>query len=244
MRSARGAPAAIFGRRGGARRSSQGFVPGRSGPIMAAMPTGEAELGLERRAVVPQSRRKGPAPRRGCCGALPTSFCRPSASLADARREPRASLRDLLRQDRFHRASALRAARDPASFRDGREAAVGSGHRLAPSLRPRAAAAHYSDAMRELVQSFKYRDRHEGLALFARWLAKAGAELLADADLIVPVPLHTRRLWRRRFEPIRHGALGALPRPRRLLHADAGAATEPAGTATSAAAMSPGLPGR
>jgi ComF family protein len=37
------------------------------------------------------------------------------------------------------------------------------------------------------------------LALFARWLAKAGAELLADADLIVPVPLHTRRLWRRRF---------------------------------------------
>ena len=53
--------------------------------------------------------------------------------------------------------------------------------------------------MRELVQSFKYRDRHEGLALFARWLAKAGAELLADADLIVPVPLHTRRLWRRRF---------------------------------------------
>ena len=37
------------------------------------------------------------------------------------------------------------------------------------------------------------------MAPFARSLAKAGAELLADADLIVPVPLHTRRLWRRRF---------------------------------------------
>lgn len=37
--------------------------------------------------------------------------------------------------------------------------------------------------MRELIQSFKYRDRHEGLPLFARWLKKAGAELLADADL-------------------------------------------------------------
>ncbi|MBK5197824.1 MAG: ComF family protein [Methyloceanibacter sp.] len=61
------------------------------------------------------------------------------------------------------------------------------------------AAARYSSTMRELVQSFKYRDRHEGLPLFARWLLKAGAELLADADLIVPVPLYRSRLWWRRF---------------------------------------------
>ncbi|HEV7464286.1 MAG TPA: hypothetical protein VGN85_10360, partial [Methyloceanibacter sp.] len=61
------------------------------------------------------------------------------------------------------------------------------------------AAARYSATMRELVQSFKYHDRHEGLPLFARWLVKAGAELLADADLIVPVPLYSSRLWWRRF---------------------------------------------
>jgi len=61
------------------------------------------------------------------------------------------------------------------------------------------AAARYSDTMRELIQSFKYRDRHEGLPLFARWLKTAGAELLADADLILPVPLYPTRLWRRRF---------------------------------------------
>ena len=61
------------------------------------------------------------------------------------------------------------------------------------------AAARYSDTMRELIQSFKYRDRQEGLPLFARWLAKTGAELLADADLIVPVPLYPSRLWWRRF---------------------------------------------
>jgi predicted amidophosphoribosyltransferase len=46
------------------------------------------------------------------------------------------------------------------------------------------AAARYSATMRELIQSFKYRDRHEGLPLFGLWLKKAGAELLADADLI------------------------------------------------------------
>ena len=53
--------------------------------------------------------------------------------------------------------------------------------------------------MRELIQSFKYRDRHEGLPLFGLWLKKAGAELLADADLIVPVLLYRSRLWWRRF---------------------------------------------
>jgi ComF family protein len=37
------------------------------------------------------------------------------------------------------------------------------------------------------------------LALFARWLRQAGAELLKDADLIVPVPLYPARLWWRRF---------------------------------------------
>jgi ComF family protein len=61
------------------------------------------------------------------------------------------------------------------------------------------AAALYASTMRDLIQSFKYRDRHDGLPLFARWLAGAGAELLADADLLVPVPLYRSRLWSRRF---------------------------------------------
>lgn len=34
---------------------------------------------------------------------------------------------------------------------------------------------------------------------FGRWLARAGADLVADADWIAPVPLHPLRLWRRRF---------------------------------------------
>jgi predicted amidophosphoribosyltransferase len=50
------------------------------------------------------------------------------------------------------------------------------------------AAARYSSTMRDLIQSFKYGDRREGLPLFGRRMAAAGAELLADADAIVPVP--------------------------------------------------------
>jgi ComF family protein len=31
------------------------------------------------------------------------------------------------------------------------------------------------------------------------WMVRAGKELLAEADVLVPVPLHWRRLWARRF---------------------------------------------
>ena len=59
--------------------------------------------------------------------------------------------------------------------------------------------ARYTGSMRDLIQSFKYRDRHEGLPMFGRWLVRAGADILTDAELIVPVPLYPSRLWTRRF---------------------------------------------
>ncbi len=72
--------------------------------------------------------------------------------------------------------------------------------RAAPPAYDRArAVACYNDVMRELVHALKFRDRHEGLALFARWMQRAGAELLQDADMLVPVPLYRVRLWARRF---------------------------------------------
>src|SRR5262249_54505593 len=48
--------------------------------------------------------------------------------------------------------------------------------RAKPPVYDRArAAARYSATMRELIQSFKYRDRHEGLPLLGLWLKKAGS---------------------------------------------------------------------
>jgi ComF family protein len=61
------------------------------------------------------------------------------------------------------------------------------------------AVAQYDGVMRRLVHDFKYRDRHDARRLFGRWLAEAGAELVADADVIVPVPLARLRLLSRRF---------------------------------------------
>lgn len=61
------------------------------------------------------------------------------------------------------------------------------------------AAAVFGGVVRELIHGFKYGDRHEGRRLLARWMKGAGQELLADADLIVPVPLTRWRLARRQF---------------------------------------------
>ncbi len=69
-----------------------------------------------------------------------------------------------------------------------------------PPLYDRARApCAYSGIARELIHAFKYGDRHEMLALFVRWMSTAGRDLLHDADLLVPVPLHPMRLLRRRF---------------------------------------------
>ena len=46
---------------------------------------------------------------------------------------------------------------------------------------------------------FKRGGRLDGVPVFARWMAQAGEELLADADLILPVPLHRWRLLPRGF---------------------------------------------
>jgi ComF family protein len=61
------------------------------------------------------------------------------------------------------------------------------------------AALTYDDASRELILRFKHADRIDGAATFAGWMARAGADLVASADLIAPVPLHWWRLVRRRY---------------------------------------------
>lgn len=61
------------------------------------------------------------------------------------------------------------------------------------------AAFSYDHASRGLILALKHGDRSEGVDAYAHWLARAGRELLKDADLIVPVPLHWTRLLIRRY---------------------------------------------
>lgn len=61
------------------------------------------------------------------------------------------------------------------------------------------AACLYDEASRELILQFKHADRIDLAPLFSAWLARAAPDLLAEADLILPVPLHPGRLFRRRY---------------------------------------------
>src|SRR5438309_5770889 len=61
------------------------------------------------------------------------------------------------------------------------------------------AAVRYDDVARALVHSLKYGDRLDLAPAMGRWMARAGHELTDGADALVPVPLHWRRLWTRRF---------------------------------------------
>jgi len=61
------------------------------------------------------------------------------------------------------------------------------------------AVAEYDGTASLLVHRLKYNDRMELARALGAMMARAGAELLADADVIVPVPLHRWRLWWRRF---------------------------------------------
>ena len=61
------------------------------------------------------------------------------------------------------------------------------------------AVARYDGLMRHLIHDFKFRDNHNARYLFGRWLCQADAQLIADADAIVPVPVARVRLLSRRF---------------------------------------------
>lgn len=65
--------------------------------------------------------------------------------------------------------------------------------------RARAVAVYDEGPGRLLIHRLKYYDRMDVAGPMGRWMARAGGELLADADALAPVPLHRWRLAGRRF---------------------------------------------
>lgn len=61
------------------------------------------------------------------------------------------------------------------------------------------AVLHYAGNGRKLVLGLKHADRAEIARAAGPWMARAAADILTDTPLIVPIPLHWRRLAERRF---------------------------------------------
>jgi ComF family protein len=77
-----------------------------------------------------------------------------------------------------------------------------------PAYQRARAAVRYDDVARTLVHALKYQDRTDLAPAMGRWMARAGCELLEEADALVPVPLHWRRAWSRRYN--QSGALARV----------------------------------
>jgi len=85
------------------------------------------------------------------------------------------------------------------------------------------AAVKFGGVAQDLVHGLKYGDRLDLARPMARLMQRAGSDLLGDADMLLPVPLHAYRLWRRRFNQaavLAHRLSAATARPCRtdLLH--------------------------
>jgi ComF family protein len=83
-------------------------------------------------------------------------------------------------------------------------------------IRAARAIGWYEGALRDVLHALKYEGRRSVAPRLARMMAAHGADVLRDADFVVPVPLHRRRQRERGFNQAEDLARGlGLP----LLHA-------------------------
>ncbi|HUF56093.1 MAG TPA: ComF family protein [Thermohalobaculum sp.] len=100
----------------------------------------------------------------------------------------------------LHAGPGCRACgRDVAGLAPGEGFVCDDCVRRPPPWTAGAAVFAYEGTGRRLVLALKHGDRLDSVPMLARWMRRAGAPLVAEAELIVPVPLHWTRLVRRRF---------------------------------------------
>ncbi|WP_370676691.1 ComF family protein [Pleomorphomonas sp. PLEO] len=91
-----------------------------------------------------------------------------------------------------------------------------------PAFARARSAVSYEGPVPDLVHALKYADRTDLAPMLGAWMARAAHELVPDADMLIPVPLHWGRLASRRFNQaalLAHqvGRLTGLPVAARLL---------------------------
>ena len=87
----------------------------------------------------------------------------------------------------------------PFPYDMGAQALCGECIRMEPQFSMARAVCRYDATSSRLVTGLKYADKTQLVGTYGAWMARAGAELLAQAEVIVPVPLHRWRLLTRRY---------------------------------------------
>lgn len=57
----------------------------------------------------------------------------------------------------------------------------------------------YNAKARSMILALKRHDRHDLIAPFAHWMLRRGADIFPPSPVLIPIPLHWQRQWRRRF---------------------------------------------
>jgi ComF family protein len=87
----------------------------------------------------------------------------------------------------------------PFAYDEGEGALSPAAVAAPPSWNKGRAAVAFDEASKHLVHLLKYQDTQEAGHAMARMMAGAGRSIAAESDILIPVPLHKRRLWQRRF---------------------------------------------
>lgn len=70
---------------------------------------------------------------------------------------------------------------------------------VAPAWSRTRAAFVYDDWSRQLILPLKYADRTDNARILAREMWRAGQDMIRDAAFLVPVPIHRKKIWQRRY---------------------------------------------
>lgn len=87
----------------------------------------------------------------------------------------------------------------PFAYDEGEGALSPAAMAKPPAWDKARAAVAFDRLSGQLVHLLKYQDQHEAALLMARMMVGAGRNLWPEVDVMVPVPLHRKRLWKRRF---------------------------------------------
>lgn len=68
-----------------------------------------------------------------------------------------------------------------------------------PSFESARAAVVYDDASHKLIVAYKHADRTDYAPMLGAWIARAGAGIVSAETILIPTPLHRKRLAARRF---------------------------------------------
>lgn len=96
----------------------------------------------------------------------------------------------------------------PFSFDLGPNAVSAEAIANPPDFDRARAAVLYDERSKRLVHGLKYQDRDAPLGFVTSVMAQAGRDLITDDTLLIPVPLHAKRLWKRRFNQSQRLAQG------------------------------------